>query len=237
MLLLPATILTIDNEKRDPLHSKRLSGETTMKATLISITFGTILLFASALVAQSGSGTTWTKHKAKVWFDGGTWLNGLKLKPHKSVNERIFAEQYHLHPSFWDSAFAFLKNQDLANLPKGKYPIDGDNVFATVTEDSTKDFSKTRWESHRKYADIQYVIRGEEKIGVRPIAGAKVTVPYDPKGDVAHYSGPGKHYDAHPGTFFIFFPPDAHRPNITPGGNKVDKKIVVKIRVSGFEAK
>ena len=34
-----------------------------------------------------------------------------------------------------------------------------------------------------------------------------------------------------PGTFFLFFPGDAHRPNITPGGNKVVKKMVIKIRV------
>jgi beta-galactosidase beta subunit len=29
----------------------------------------------------------------------------------------------------------------------------------------------------------------------------------------------------------LFFPSDAHRPNITPGGNKLVKKIVIKIKV------
>jgi biofilm protein TabA len=30
----------------------------------------------------------------------------------------------------------------------------------------------------------------------------------------------------------LFFPTEAHRPNITPGGNKVVKKIVIKVRVA-----
>jgi YhcH/YjgK/YiaL family protein len=110
-------------------------------------------------------------------------------------------------------------------------------VFASVTEDSTKDFHNTRWESHRKYADIQCVIRGEEEIGVYPVSKATVTQAYDEKGDVAHYSATGKQYLARPGTFFIFFPSDAHRPNITTGGNRVDKKIVIKVRITGYETK
>jgi YhcH/YjgK/YiaL family protein len=143
-----------------------------------------------------------------------------------------FAKQYHLQRAFWDSAFAFLGRTDLAALPKGKYPIDGDNVFASVTEDSTKDFQRTSWESHQRYADIQYVIRGQELIGVSPLSRVRVTQPYDEKSDVAHYSGTGPLFPADPGTFFVFFPSDAHRPNITAGGNAVDKKIVVKVRMS-----
>jgi beta-galactosidase beta subunit len=43
-------------------------------------------------------------------------------------------------------------------------------------------------------------------------------------------SGEGKIYAVPAGTFILFFPIDAHRPNITPGGNKVVKKIVIKIK-------
>jgi beta-galactosidase beta subunit len=35
---------------------------------------------------------------------------------------------------------------------------------------------------------------------------------------------------ATPKTFFLFFPSDAHRPNLTTGDNKADKKVVIKIR-------
>ena len=53
------------------------------------------------------------------------------------------------------------------------------------------------------------------------------------KKDAANYSVEGKFYGAGQGEFFIFFPSDAHRPNITPRGNKVVKKIVIKVRVAG----
>ena len=199
-----------------------------MKKIFLSVVF----LFAAGICiqvsAQDGKG--WTKHIAKKWFRKKEWLGGLELKPHKSIDVVEFAKQYNTNKTYWDEAFAYLKNTDLNAIAKGKYPIDGDNVFASVTTDSTKDFDKTSWESHRKYIDIQYVIKGEEKIGVYPVAKATVTREYDEKREAANYSADGKLYKAKPGTFFIFFPSDAHRPNITPGGNKPDKKIVIKVR-------
>jgi len=77
------------------------------------------------------------------------------------------------------------------------------------------------------------VIEGEEKIGVASVLNATVTREYDEKRDAANYSIDGKLYSATPGTFFIFLPSDAHRPNITPGGNKVVKKIVIKVKYAG----
>ena len=201
-----------------------------MKKIFLSVAF---LLAAAIFVNAFAQDNQWTKHKAKKWFREKEWLGGLQLKPHKSIDVVEFARQYHANKTYWDKAFAFLKNTDLNKIAKGKYPIDGDNVFASVTTDSTKNFDKTNWESHKKYIDLQYVIDGEEKIGVYPVAKAAVTKEYDEKRDAANYSADGKLYRATPATFFIFFPSDAHRPNITPGGNKVDKKIVIKVRYAG----
>ena len=199
------------------------------KLFLSALYFGTSFLFMTAVAQNTNE---WTKNKSKKWFKEKEWLGGLELKPHKTVDVQEFARQYHLNKSYWDKAFAFFKNTDLNKIAKGKYPIDGENVYASVTADSSKNFDKTNWESHRKYIDIQYVINGEEKIGVYPVSKATVTKEYDDKKDAANYSADGKLYSATPGTFFIFFPSDAHRPNITPGGNKVVKKIVIKVRVA-----
>lgn len=177
-------------------------------------------------------GETWSRHRAQKWFNKKEWLGGAPYSPHKSISVREFARQYHLNRKYWDEAFSFLKTHDLKMIPKGKYPIDGDNVFGTVTEDATKDLEKTTWESHRKYVDLQLVISGEEKIGVTRISKAAITREYDEKKDVVNYEARGRVYAAPPGTFFLFFPTDAHRPNITPGGNKPDKKIVIKIKVA-----
>jgi biofilm protein TabA len=189
-----------------------------------------LLLVYSASTCKVDAQSTTSKKENEKWFRQKEWLGGLELQPHPSTDVQEFARQYHANKKYWDEAFAFLKNHDLSKLPPGKYPIDGDNVYASVTEDPTKDYDKSAWESHRKYVDLQYVISGQEKIGVSPVANVKVTEPYNENKDVAHYSGPGKIYDARPGTFFLFFPGTAHRPNITTGGNKTDKKIVIKIK-------
>ena len=183
--------------------------------------------------AQSTSAGAPTKSQAAKWFKKKEWLNGAPLTPHKSIDKQEFDRQYQINKTYWDKAFAFLKEHDLKTLPKGKYPIDGANVFATVTEDPTKDFDKTGWESHRKYIDVQCVIIGEERMGKWPVANVtSVTKPYDEAKDVANYTAPGKFYNIPAGTFIIFFPTDAHRPNITPGGNKVVKKIVIKVKAA-----
>jgi biofilm protein TabA len=184
------------------------------------------------VVAQTAVPETWTKKKAHQWYKKKEWLQGAALTPHSSINEQEFARQYHANQAYWDKAFRWLKEHDLATMAKGKYPIDSTHVFASVTEDPTKDFDKTGWESHRKYIDLQLIVTGEEKMGVYPVSKATVIKPYDEKREVANYTAPGKFYISTPGTFFIFFPADAHRPNITPGGNKVVKKIVIKVRVA-----
>ena len=151
-----------------------------------------IFPWGSNVIAQSAR-KEWTMHDAKKWFKKKEWLGGLNLKPHKTVDVQEFARQYHANKAYWDKAFAFLKNNDLNKIAKGKYPIDGDNVFASVTTDSTKNFDKTNWESHRKYIDLQYVIEGEELIGVYPVSKATVTKEYDEKRESANYSAEGVH--------------------------------------------
>jgi len=204
------------------------------KLILRTASFTLIVLFTISfgVSCKSQTSETWTKEKAAKWFQSGDWLNGLKLKAHDSTDQIEFAIQYHKNKALWDKAFAYLKNTDLETLAVGKYPIDGDNLFASVTENPTKNFEDTKWESHRKYIDLQYVIKGKEKMGVTPVSTATVTVPYDEKKDNANYtSNAGRYYEAQPGTFFLFFPQEAHRPNIKIEGCDVDKKIVLKIRV------
>lgn len=203
-----------------------------MKNKILIITLVLFSAFSFRLSAQNKTNKTMTKIEAEKWFKSHEWLVGLKLKPHQSINVQEFAQQYHLNKKYWDEAFAFMKNNDLEKMAPGKYPIDGDNVFATITEDPTKDFDKTNWESHRNYIDLQYVISGKEKIGVCPVSKATVTKEYDEKKDAANYSAEGNIYVAKPGTFFLFFPSDAHRPGITTADNRVDKKLVIKIKVA-----
>jgi biofilm protein TabA len=191
--------------------------------------FFCFLILTGTVLAQDSA--KWTKKSAVKWLHSNNWKNGLKLKPHASVNAIVFADQYHKNQAAWDKAIAFLRDSDLAAMKPGKYVIDGDNVYATITEGPTKTFEQSAWESHRKYTDLQYVIKGKEKIGVAPVAAATVIKPYNDRADAANYNTEGQYYMAEPGTFFLFFPGDAHRPDIKVDGYDVVKKLVIKIKV------
>ncbi|TZF82547.1 DUF386 domain-containing protein [Pedobacter sp. BS3] len=197
--------------------------------------FVLMLLLYTGVYAQTPSKENWTKRSARKWVKSGEWKNGLKLNVYSDVDAEEFARQYHANKVWWDKAFAYLRDNDLANLPNGKVQLDGDDVTVSVTESATKPFEKTGWESHRKFIDLQYIVRGKEGIIAADTAKLTVTDPYNEKKDVAHYAGDGKKYIAEPGTFYLFFPADAHRPVIHVDGYDVVKKVVIKIRYTGMK--
>jgi biofilm protein TabA len=190
-----------------------------------------IMFTVLAKVSTAQDTTNWNEKTAAKWFRKNEWESGLKIKVRSPLDKISFATQYHKNKADWDKMFAFMRDSDLTTLKPGTYHIDGDNVYAIVTEAPSKDFEKSAWESHKKYIDLQYVIIGKEKIGLAPLAEATVTKPYDDAKDYANYSAEGKFYIAKPDAFFLFFPGDVHRPNIKVDGYDVVKKLVIKMRV------
>jgi len=197
-----------------------------MKTYRLIIPIALFVIANSAFAQQQ----QWTSASAKKWVKSREWANGSKLKLSSSVNYLEFAKQYQANKAYWDKAFAFLNDPKLDTLRPGKYVIDGDNVYAMVTDAPSKEFDKSAWESHKNYIDLHYLIRGKEKIGAAPVATATVIKPYDATKDMANYNAEGKFYVAGPGEFFLFFPGDAHRPNIKVDGYDTVKKLVIKIR-------
>lgn len=169
---------------------------------------------------------------AEKWLKDKAWSNDIKLNVHPSVNAIEFYKQYHANKAVWDKVILFIKEKNLDSLSVGKYPIDGENAYASVTQGPSKDLEKAGWESHKKYIDLQYVIKGKEQIGVAAVSSATVTKPYDEAKDGAAYTAEGTYYTAEPGTFFLFFAQDAHRPNIKVAGYDIVKKLVIKIKAA-----
>ncbi len=190
-------------------------------------------LLALNFYCQGQDSNSWTLEKANQWMKTGAWKNDLQVKAHASINAEEFAEQYHKNRTLWDKVFSFLNRKDLDTLSSGNYPIDGGNAYAIISNYVTKYTDQVKWESHRKYTDLHYVIRGKEKIGVAAVSQAKITEPYIEAKDVAHYETEGKYYIAEPGYFLLFFPQEAHRPGIKADGSNQVKKLVIKIIVAG----
>ncbi len=192
------------------------------------IILGCLLLFSFEAQTQE---RTMSKRKAAKWFQKREWAGSFRLEPHGSIDETSFAYQYRAHRKLWDTAFAFLSTHDLSKLEKGDYPLAGDRVVVKVSYGPPKSEAEAKWEAHRKFIDVQIVGAGKEKIGVSALSRATVITEYDAKNDIAFYSTDGRFYQAAPGTFFIFFPQDVHRPGIKVEDGLV-RKIVVKILVA-----
>lgn len=124
-------------------------------------------------------------------------------------------------------AFGFLDQPGLADLPDGKYEITGERVFAIISRTDGRTASEGQLEGHRKYADIQYVISGDESMGWRSAEGLNSSIEYDQEKDLEFFEGsPESIIRVPPGSFAVFLPNDAHLPLI---GDGPIHKVVVKV--------
>lgn len=128
-------------------------------------------------------------------------------------------------------ALSYIHNYDLARLNIGSHTIVEDDIFAVVSEYETKEADDTKWEAHQKYADIQILISGEEKIGVATPKGMQVNTPYNPEKDIEFYDGKGDYVILRPGNFAVLFPSDAHLPGVAVDKKMKVKKVVIKVRL------
>lgn len=129
-------------------------------------------------------------------------------------------------------AFDYLCANDLSALPAGRYEIDGDNVYLMIQEPTLKPWSEGRWEAHRRYADIQLVLEGCERIGYCVVdEDAEIETPYAPETDTLFYTGvDGGSAVVKSGEMMVLFPEDAHRPCIQPAEIAAAvRKAVVKV--------
>jgi biofilm protein TabA len=181
---------------------------------------------------SSDDPSSWSSGKIDKWFEKRDWLNGWNVKPDSSINRRELAVSYFKNRERWEKAFTFLKNTDLSKLEARRYDIDGDNLYALVSSYMTKNEEDAKFEVHRKYIDIQYVISGTEQMSITPLSMIKeVLEPYDPAKDIEFVTvKSADNRVATPEVFFIFFPSDVHRPGVKIGENKEVHKIVMKVK-------
>ena len=137
---------------------------------------------------------------------------------YKAINERIA------------KGFDFLRTTDLNAIPSGKHDIDGDTIFALVQEYQTKPLNECKLESHKKYIDIQYVIRGEEMMGVTIQNNQKI-IEINEEKDYTFYEGNTSLVRVSKGIFTIFFPDDLHQPCVQIESAAEVKKVVIKVLI------
>ena len=122
----------------------------------------------------------------------------------------------------------FLVENDLQTMPVGKYEVEDDKVFVMIQEYETKRAEECRLEAHYAYTDIQYVIKGEEKMVYTNVEETVVEEEIR-ENDVVFLKGEGDTLVVKEGSFAIFTPQDAHMPGMCVSEPKPVRKAVVKV--------
>ena len=132
-----------------------------------------------------------------------------------------------LSPAFAD-AVSFLGRPDLADLPPGRLDVGARGAYATIVCVPARHADQGQLEAHRRYADIQVLLGGQETIGWRPLADcARPVADHDPESDLRFFAdAPQIWLTLRPGQFAVFLPADAHLPLVGEGSLS---KIVVKV--------
>lgn len=125
-------------------------------------------------------------------------------------------------------------NQAKPDIENGTYLLNS-RVKAIVSEYETKAVNECGYEAHKRFIDIQCVLKGQERVACLPIERLKETKPYSEEIDAAFYTADIKHHPSYlslkPGYFAIFFPQDGHMPQLCVDEPQMVKKIVVKVEI------
>ncbi len=137
-----------------------------------------------------------------------------------------------VHPLFAD-VLAFLKNHEgsLPALMPGSYDINSSSAFASISEYASKPESEGFLEYHRKFIDVQLVVAGREKIGIAHKDNCR-DQEYREEKDLGKLEGTADFILMDTNNFAIFFPQDAHMPQISCSDRREKvKKVVFKIPI------
>lgn len=143
--------------------------------------------------------------------------------------------ELHLYPPAIQTALRFLRETDFDLLEAGRYPIKGEAIYAQVLDLETKPKAEVLPEVHRHYLDVQYLHRGNERMGFAPDLGTnEIAQPYNPEKDILFYQSAEYENELimQAGCFAVFFPNDVHRPGCFDKQASRIRKVVVKVAMS-----
>ena len=133
-------------------------------------------------------------------------------------------------------AFDYLENisSDFLDIKDGECikEIIVEDIFVLKQAYYTKDRKDCFFEAHKKYIDIQFIVKGEEYMDVCDLDSLEVINEYVEKTDFAHYEGKKDGISKlliRENCLAIFYPSDAHQPCVKVDNEELIYKAVIKI--------
>ncbi len=131
-----------------------------------------------------------------------------------------------------DKAIRFIKTI-AENIPElGRYDVD-DEFYYMVQNYKTKEKNLGKFESHRNYVDIQYIVSGTENIGMRSINELEIEKEYSSDEDIVFWKTPTHYIIATltNGSYVVLYPMDGHMPGLCVDQLSDVIKIVGKVKI------
>ncbi|NIY47696.1 YhcH/YjgK/YiaL family protein [Cedecea colo] len=130
-------------------------------------------------------------------------------------------------------AIEHVKQHITAQTPVGKHDIDGNRLFMLVSEDATRPVDERKAEFHRRYLDIQIVMRGQEGMTFSSLPAGKPDTDWLEDKDIAFLpeGEQEKTVVLSEGDFVVFYPGEVHKPLCAVGKPETVRKVVVKMLV------
>lgn len=127
-------------------------------------------------------------------------------------------------------ACEFMKTHDFSKDSNGVHKIEGEDFFYVIAEYDTKNLEDGFWESHKKYIDVHYMKKGDEKIYYGNFDDMKILKDYDETGDCYILDGESQgEVIVKEESFALCYPQDVHMPGIKVNNNISIRKVIFKI--------
>lgn len=104
------------------------------------------------------------------------------------------------------------------------------SVWVNPPKVTTISDAPKRYEAHRNFIDVQFILSGGELFGCENVERLSSVVPYDAQKDIEFLDGEHELFKLRAGDFCIVYPHDAHLPAYAKLGEGDLIRIVAKIR-------
>lgn len=140
---------------------------------------------------------------------------------------------YLLPEIYW--GLKYLKETDFSTMENGKYEVKEGKVWAIVQDYNSKPETEGKFEAHRKFVDIQFIVEGEEQIGFGDIDEFEEATEYDEEKDIVFLTpkegAKTEFKKVIAGEYMILTTNDVHMPSIAVESPSFVKKVVLKVLI------
>ena len=111
--------------------------------------------------------------------------------------------------------YNLIKRNMIAELPNGRHYLKN-GIYVNIEEYETYPRFSRKFEAHKRFVDIQYIISGCENIITQDYHSLYAGEPWDYSSDIVFMNdnGFGQKHILHQGEFLCLFPTEAHMPCI-----------------------